>query len=180
MSFLVLCCLKLKRLLVRLVRAFTIRSENIINGLEAYAITKTHDFKRYSVENTVSPKYEIDEYDISLIAAAYEEIQFIMATLGYKMDDSQHASAQVNILHTTRNGISGIGLYNGDRFDVLEGSEIDMSYKCHSPAMEKQRQTALNDRNIKLVEEKYILKTTVSFSSPSSAAMFVLGGSANG
>lgn len=36
-------------------------SLDMISGLEAYAIGKAIDSKRYKVENTVNPKYEIDE-----------------------------------------------------------------------------------------------------------------------
>lgn len=52
-------------------------SLDMISGLEAYAIGKAHDSKRYKVENSVNPKYEIDEYDLPLIEEVYEEIQFI-------------------------------------------------------------------------------------------------------
>ena len=53
-------------------------SLDMISGLEAYAIGKAHDAKRYKVENAINPKYEIDEYDLPLIEEVYEEIQFIM------------------------------------------------------------------------------------------------------
>lgn len=155
-------------------------SLDMISGLEAFAIGKAHDAKRYKVENTVNPKYEIDEYDLPLIEEVYEEIQFIMATQGYKMDNSKMSMNQSNTLHTTRNGTLALGVYDGDHFEVLEGSEIDMNRKCHSSSMEKQRQTALANGNIVYVNGKHILTVSVSFTSPSSAAMFVLGGSTNG
>jgi len=155
-------------------------SLDMISGLEAYAISKAHDSKRYKVENSVNPKYEIDEYDLPLIEEVYEEIQFIMATQGYKMDNSKTALNEANVLHTTRNGILSFGVYNGEHFEVLEGSEINMNRKCNSAPMEKQRQTALSNGNIVCIDGKYKLTVSFSFSSPSSAAMFVLGGSTNG
>ena len=155
-------------------------SLDMISGLEAYAIGKAHDSKRYKVENSVNPKYEIDEYDLPLIEEVYEEIQFIMATQGYKMDNTKVTLNEANTLHTTRNGILAFGVYDGEHFEVLEGSEIDMKRKCHSATMEKQRQTALANGNIICVDGKYKLTVSVSFNSPSSAAMFVLGGSTNG
>ncbi len=155
-------------------------SLDMISGLEAYAIAKAHDARRYKVENSVNPKYEIDEYDLPLIEEVYEEIQFIMATQGYKMDNSKSTLDEANILHTTRNGILAFGVYNSENFEVLEDSEIDMSRKCHSTTIEKQRQTALANGNIVCVDGKYKLTVSVSFTSPSSAAMFVLGGSTNG
>ncbi len=155
-------------------------SLDMISGLEAYAIAKAHDSKRYKVENSVNPKYEIDEYDLPLIEEVYEEIQFIMATQGYKMDNSKVTLNEANTLHTTRNGILAFGVYDGEHFEVLEGSEIDMNRKCHSATMEKQRQTALANGNIVSVDGKYKLTVSVSFTSPSSAGQFVLGGSING
>ena len=155
-------------------------SLDMISGLEAYAIGKAHDAKRYRVENSVNPKYEIDEYDLPLIEEVYEELQFIMATQGYKMDNSKSALNDANTLHTTRNGILAFGVYDGEHFEVLEGSEIDMNRKCHSATMEKQRQTALANGNIVSVDGKYKLTVSVSFTSPSSAGQFVLGGSING
>lgn len=155
-------------------------SLDMISGLEAFAINKAHESKRYKVENSVNPKYEIDEYDLPLIEEVYEEIKFIMATQGYKMDDAKVTLNEANILHTTRNGVLAFGVYDGEHFEVLEGSEIDMNRKCHSSTFEKQRQTALTNGDIVKVDDKYKLTVSVSFSSPSSAAMFVLGGSTNG
>ena len=155
-------------------------SLDMISGLEAFAINKAYESKRYKVENSVNPKYEIDEYDLPLIEEVYEEIQFIMATQGYKMDNSKTTLNEADTLHTTRNGILAFGVYDGEHFEVLEGSEIDMNRKCHSAKIEKQRQTALANGDIVSVEGKYKLAVSVSFTSPSSAGQFVLGGSING
>ncbi len=155
-------------------------SLDMISGLEAYAINKATEAKRYKVENTVNPRYEIDEYDLPLIEEVYEEIKFIMATQGYKMENSKNTLNEANILHTTRNGIHALGIYDGDQFEVLEGSEIDMSRRCHSEKVEKQRQTAVQNGNIIKNGEQYVLNVSIPFTSPSAAATFVLGGSING
>ena len=63
-------------------------SLDMISGLETYAITKATEFKRYKVENSINPRYEIVEYDLPLIEEVYREIKFIIATQGYKMDDT--------------------------------------------------------------------------------------------
>lgn len=155
-------------------------SLDMISGLEAFAINKATEAKRYKVENALNPKYEIDEYDLPLIEEVYEEIKFIMATQGYKMANSESTMDEINTLHTTRNGIRAFGIYDGEDFEVLEGSEIDMSRQCYSPKMEKQRQTAVQNGNIAAIGDRYKLNISVSFTSPSSAAQFVLGGSVNG
>lgn len=76
-------------------------SLDMISGLEAYAISKAHDAKRCRVENSV----KMDEYDLPLIEEVYEKIKFIMATQGYKMDNSKATINEANTLHATRNSI---------------------------------------------------------------------------
>lgn len=156
-------------------------SLDMISGLEKFAIIKAQESKRYKVENTVVPKYEIDEYDLVAVEEIYDEIQFIMATLGYKMDDARQGRNQTDILHTTRNGIEALGIYSGEKFEVLEGSQVIKTVTKSVPAsIEKQREVALSNGDIVEKNGQYILTVSMSFSSPSSAASFVLGASANG
>lgn len=110
----------------------------------------------------------------------YEEIQFIMATQGYKMDNSKVTLNEADTLHTTRNGILAFGVYDGELFEVLEGSQVDMNRKSLSATIEKQRQTALTNGDIICIDGVYKLTVSVSFASPSAAATFVIGGSNNG
>lgn len=154
---------------------------DMISGLEAYAINKATDAKRYKVENTVNPKYEIDEYDLPLIEEVYEEIRFIMATQGYKLESSENSINEANTLHTTRNGVKAFGAYDGDHFEVLEGSQIDFSRRVKLEKYNAQREKLLNDGDI--IADKngvYILKVSLEFNTPSGASDFVLGGSTNG
>lgn len=155
-------------------------SLDMISGLEEYAIVKAHEAKRYKVENTVKPKYEIDEYDLPSIEEVYEEIQFIMATLGYKMNDAKQTRNEAEIFHTTRNGITAYGIYSGDKFQVLEDSEINLAKQVHLPKYNRQREELLQKGDITLNGEKYILNVILEFNTPSGASDFVLGGSTNG
>lgn len=144
---------------------------DMISGLEAYAINKATDAKRYKVENTVNPKYEIDEYDLPLIEEVYEEIRFIMATQGYKMESSENSINEANTLHTTRNGVKAFGAYDGDHFEVLEGSQIDFSRRVKLEKYNAQREKLLNDGDI--IADKngvYILKVSLEFNTPSGAS----------
>ena len=156
-------------------------SLDMISGLEAYAIGKAHDAKRYKVENSVNPKYEIDEYDLPLIEEVYEEIQFIMATQGYKMNNAKSSIDESKVLHTTRNGISAFGIYNGESFDVLEGSQIDLDAEFFEwKSIKTQRQNSFNNGEIIQKDEKYYITVSITFKNPSAAAVFVLGHNANG
>ena len=155
-------------------------SLDMISGLEEYAILKAHESKRYKVENSVSPKYEIDEYDLPSIEEVYDEIQFIMATLGYKMDDAKQYNDNREIFHTTRNGILAYGVYMGDKFQVLEGSQINLAKSATLEKYNKQRAELQASGDIVMQNGSNILKITLEFNTPSGASDFILGGSTNG
>ena len=155
-------------------------SLDMISGLEAFAINKAYESKRYKVENSVNPKYEIDEYDLPLIEEVYEEIQFIMGTQGYKMDDSKTSLEEAAVLHTTRNGIEAFGIYDGEKFEVLEGSRVNIDKKVHLERYNKQRNELLENGTISQIDGKYILNAVLTFNTPSGASDFILGGSTNG
>lgn len=153
---------------------------DMISGLEKFAIIKAQESKRYKIENNVVPKYEIDEYDLAAVEEIYDEIQFIMATQGYKMNDAKIISSEADILHTTRNGITAFGVYNGEKFDVLEGSQINVDKPAHLQRYNRQREELLSQQSIVNFDGKYILKVTLDFKTPSGASDFVIGGSTNG
>lgn len=155
-------------------------SLDMISGLEEYAILKAHESKRYKVENSVSPKYEIDEYDLPSIEEVYDEIQFIMATLGYKMDDAKQYNDNHEIFHTTRNGILAYGVYMGDKFQVLDGSQINLAKSATLEKYNKQRAELQASGDIVMQNGSNILKITLEFNTPSGASDFILGGSTNG
>lgn len=154
-------------------------SLDMISGLEKFAIIKAQESKRYKVENTVVPKYEIYEYDMASVEEIYDEIQFIMGTQGYKMDNVK-SSTSSNIFHTTRNGISALGIYDGEKFQVIEGSQININKPVHLVRYNKQRAELLASGEISQVDGKYFLNITIEFNTPSGASDFVLGGSTNG
>lgn len=155
-------------------------SLDIISGLEEYAIVQAHESKRYAVENNVKPQYEIDEYDLPIIEEIYEEIQFIMATQGYKMSGSVRDLNNADILHTTRNGVKAFGVYDGEKFEVLDGSQINMDKPTNLERYNRQRAELLEKGSISVVDGRYILHATIEFNTPSGASDFVLGGSTNG
>lgn len=153
---------------------------NIISGLEKFAIQKAIDANRYQVDNKTVPKYKISEYDQPLVEEIYEEIEFIMATLGFRMNA---VAAQQNqpIFTTSRRGIVGKGTYSGESFDVLPGSEIDMSKAVNIASYNAKRQECVKDGTIIQKEDgKYYLTKVITFKTPSGASDFVLGGSTNG
>lgn len=152
---------------------------NIISGLEKYAIQKAIDANRYQVDNKAVPKYQISEYDLPQVEEIYEEIEFIMGTLGFRMNDSSAQSNQ-EIFTTSRRGVVAKGVYSGESFDVLPGSEIDLTKAVNIESYNAKRQECLKDGTITETDGKYYLTKIVSFRTPSGASDFVLGGSTNG
>ena len=153
---------------------------NILSGLEKYAIQKAIDANRYDVENKTVPKYKISEYDFPIVEEIYEEIEFIMATLGYRMNAADNTAGK-KIFATSRRGIVAHGIYSGESFEVLPDSEIDFSKAVHIASYNLKRQALLRDGTIvKKQDGKYYLTKVLSFKTPSGASDFVLGGSTNG
>lgn len=149
---------------------------NIISGLEKYAIQRAIDANRYQVDNKTVPKYQISEYDLPQVEEIYEEIEFIMGTLGFRMGNSSNQK----FFKTSRRGIVARGTYSGESFDIHPGSEIDMSKPVNIVSYNAKRQECIKDGTIVEKDNKYYLTKIVSFKTPSGASDFVLGGSTNG
>ena len=103
-----------------------------------------------------------------------------MAALGYRMNDANDQSNQ-NIFTTSRRGIVGMGTYSGEAFDLLPGSEIDMTKPSLTQSYNAKRQECLGNGTIaKKDDGKFYLTKVLTFKTPSGASDFVLGGSTNG
>lgn len=152
-----------------------------VSALEKYAIEQARASNRYTVENKVDPRYVIDQYQKPTVEQIHEEIAFLMGTFGYQIEDSSESLAKAKIFFTSRRGVRARGIFNGDTFDVLEGSPIDLGVKPKLDRYEKMRQELLASGNISQgADDMGQLTKTVQFSTPSGAADFVLGGSNNG
>ena len=152
-----------------------------ISALEKFAIDQARASKRYAVDNKVDPKYKINQYQRPIVEQIYEEIAFLMASFGYYIEDIEDAIADAKIFFTSRRGIRARGIYTGESFDVLEGSPIDLSVKPKLEGYQRQRSELIASGNLdEGTGELGTLKKTISFSTPSGAADFVLGGSNNG
>lgn len=153
---------------------------NILSGLEKFAIQKALDANRYDVDNKTVPKYKISEYDMPIVEEIYEEIEFIMATLGYRMNSATVHSNQ-KIFATSRRGVVAYGTYSGESFELLPDSEIDLSRTVNLESYNVKRKSLLVDGGIVQKDTgKYCLTKVISFKTPSGASDFVLGGSTNG
>ncbi len=148
-------------------------------NLEKLALYNCKQLEKYElINNTNISQPTIEESDS--VNKLYADIVFIMKMRGYDLKISEKKVNRRETYHTVRNGISASGIYNGYEFVVLAGSQVDMGRKCFSYNVGKQRQAALEKGDIVKKDDKYITTVPISFSAPSTAAMFVLGGSVNG
>lgn len=153
-------------------------NKSIIVDIENYAIKMANDSQKYTLDNAAIPQGEIDEFQMTTVKEAYNEILFIMGTQGYSLEDNTTSSN--DIYHTTRNGITARAVYGSDLFVVLAGSEIDMDRTVITSSYNDKRKDLQNQGYIVLENGKYILKKDLEFRTPSGASDFVLGGSTNG
>ncbi|MCQ4987212.1 hypothetical protein NE611_16885, partial [Anaerostipes caccae] len=65
-----------------------------------------------------------------------------------QMESSENSINEANTLHTTRNGVKAFGAYDGDHFEVLEGSQLDFSRRVKLEKYNAQREKLLNDGDI--------------------------------
>lgn len=152
-----------------------------VSALEKYAIEQATASKRYSLENKVDPRYVIDQYQKPTVEQIYEEIAFVMGAFGYQIEGSDDALANVKLFYTSRRGVRARGVYTGETFDVLDGSPVDLAARPKLDRYQRLREELLASGNlVRRQDGGGMLMKTVSFSTPSGAADFVLGGSNNG
>lgn len=100
-----------------------------------------------------------------------------MATQGYKMDNAKISMNDVEIFQTSR---KRTGAHSGDKFQVLECSETNLKKPVHLEKYSRQRKELFEKGDIVQQGDKYNLKVTLEFNTPSGASDFVLDGSTNG
>lgn len=152
---------------------------DVLDALEADAIGYVRTHGSYETDNLETPQPYVSPYKEQAVRRLHKSILFRMAVLGYGLDRTDAAvPAGHALFHTRGNGIAAKGRYDErtGSFTVLAGSQIDLS----RPVLKNIGATDAR-RNV-FGEESGIatLRDDMVFSSPSSAAVFVLGGSQNG
>lgn len=151
---------------------------DVISALEKVAIEGVVNCGRYTSDNKVDPKFNIGIFQRQVVEKYFDDIKFVMASLGWSVDCAD-AAAQGE-WHTTRNGITAHGNYAEGKFELLPGSIIDFSRKVNLESYNELRSTLLKEGSIVEDEHAYRLLKIVTFRTPSGASDFVLGGSTNG
>lgn len=152
---------------------------DVLDALEADAISYVRTHGSYETDNLETPQPYVSPYKEQAVKRLHKKILFRMAVLGYGLDrtDSE-VSAGHALFSTRKNGIVANGRYDEStgRFTVLAGSQIDLSHPASNNIGATDERRRLFGEGTGVVT----LQDDVAFTSPSSAAVFVLGGSQNG
>lgn len=160
-------------------------SLDVVSGLEALAIKQALSNDSYQTDNTVVPEPYVSPYVEGFIRTLHQEVLFRLKVLGIDLESrGNRPSSQEPTLHTTRRGVQGLGCYHPSKgvFTVLAGSQIDMDHGSYRDDVgARRRQELLASGQIQRDSDgTWRLTQPQEFTSPSSAAVFVLGGSQNG
>ncbi|WP_321974214.1 GIY-YIG nuclease family protein [Paratractidigestivibacter sp.] len=153
---------------------------DVLDALEADAIDYVRNHGSYETENSATPNPRRDPYKEQRVAKLHKSILFRMEALGYDLDRTYDGPIGTDSLfHTKKNNVRASGRYDKDSgsFTVLAGSPIalDKPLIKKTGSVAKERERLFGD-----AATRSELPEDVTFSSPSSAAGFVLGGSQNG
>lgn len=133
--------------------------------------------KRYSVKNGNDPNPgNLTEEKESELEEFIDNAKIVMGTFGHKVfEPLVTVTTDEEILYATRNNAKATGKRVSDGFVVLRGSSITEKTTKSCPDYVVQLRNKSADKIM-----NGILTEDILFSSPSGAAAFVCGGSANG
>jgi len=143
--------------------------------------------RRYKLKNeNVPTKPSISESESAEMDEFISNIKILVNTLGYKIfDETTVADEKLNeteifYIEAVR-GAKARGKSVSNGFLVFKGSEIAISIvNSFSESMKSLREKLINENIIIKDGDKLILEKDYIFSSPSTAAIIVMGRSANG
>lgn len=155
--------------------------------LEWFAIQQASQAQRYSLENgntgarphTPAP-LEADCHEIHETAAT------LLATLGQPifepLTNADTAAGKTELFYCKGSGADGVGEYTSEGFVVLKGSRgrIDNVASIQGTSNERLRQQLVSDGVMTPQNGLSVFTRDHLFSSPSTAAMALMGRSANG
>jgi Domain of unknown function (DUF4357) len=144
---------------------------------------------RYNIENSNTPtKSSISESDQAEMEEFIEYIKILVNTLGFRVfeplvkQELNSSSDDENLYIKAARGADAKGKRTSDGFVVFRNSEIaiDTVKSYREKRLDKLRDELIETEIIIKVGDKLSFKVDYLFSSPSAAAMVIMGRSANG
>lgn len=169
---------------------FISKDENLNKAHVKYLENRLHDLaliaKRYKVENSITPtQSSISESDRSEMEEFIENIKMLVNTLGHKVFDEKRdfkpkQKLETFIINAAR-GADGQGEPTSDGFVVFKGSKAASTIvNSMTPSFIKFRQKLIDEGVLIDKIEYFEFSDDYIFSSPSTAAVIVMGRNANG
>ena len=130
-------------------------------------------------DNKQTPKApNLPEYQLDSMDEFFEYVKFLAAFSGCNIFEISQPKAEYLFYTKGSRGCDAKGFYNSNGFTVLRGSVIACgvvpSFKW------KEKRDIMIKEYVSLENGKFIMNSDMTFSSPSTAAVFVLGRPSNG
>ena len=169
---------------------FISKDENLNKAHIKYLENRLHDIatlaNRYKIENSIIPtRSSISESDRAEMEEFIEYIKMLVNTLGHKVFDEKREfkpkqKQETFFIKAARNA-AGQGEPTSDGFVVFKGSKAAANIvNSMSPSFIKLRQRLIDDGILVNQNEFFEFSDDYIFSSPSTAAVMVMGRNANG
>lgn len=169
---------------------FISKDENLNKAHIKYLENRLHDIataaNRYKIENSIIPtRSSISESDRAEMEEFIEYIKMLVNTLGHKVFDEKREfkpkqKQEIFFIKAARNA-AGQGEPTSDGFVVFKGSKAAaIIVNSMSPSFIKFRQRLIDDGILVNQNEYYEFSDDYIFSSPSTAAVIIMGRNANG
>lgn len=169
---------------------FISKDENLNKAHVKYLENRLHDIainsKRYKIENSITPTLSsISESDRAEMEEFIENIKMLVNTLGHKVFEEKREykpkqKQEVFFIKAAR-GADGLGEPTSDGFVVFKGSKAAFTVvNSITSNFIKLRDKLIEDQLLVNKGEYFEFSEDYIFSSPSTAAVIVMGRNANG
>jgi hypothetical protein len=173
---------------------FISKDDNLNKAHIKYLENRLHEIassaNRYELVNNQKPtQSSISESDRAEMEEFLANILTLISTLGYnafeqirQTDTKEESDTENDLFYISAvRGANGVGKTTNEGFVVFENSQVaDSVTNSYPKTMQKLRDTLISDGVIVKDKDKMIIKQDYLFSSSSSAAMIIMGRSANG
>lgn len=150
--------------------------------LEWYCYKKANEINRFKIENNNEPtKCAISESDEAYALDFYDNMDILLALLGYPIFESLKKKKHAEIFYCKGKKALAMGEYTDEGFLVLAKSKANIEEtKSIATGIVKKRKMLIDDGIMKKDGDIYIFTEDFLFTSPSTASDVVLASSSNG
>lgn len=150
-----------------------------VQYLEYKAISEAKQANAFVLnDNKQTPKApNLPEYQQDAMDEFFEDVKFLASFIGCNIFEISHPTSE-HLFYTKARGCNARGFYNSNGFTVLKGSII--SKDVTSSFSWKETRERFIQEYTELKEDKLVMTSDKTFTSPSTASSFCLGRSSNG